>query len=597
MLPGGPRRSMSKKSKAKLEKKKRRERRVRLERNRRRGLPEPRSDEFVGDLDLVAALEELPEEVHFERIQRRLVRTTGRRAFASRAEALAELEKLNSNGSVTLVGTPERPDAREDAQDLAFLAADAGDADYTDDLLAQALELDPECVDAAALLAMRDAADMPDAVVGLAAVVARAERALGGPDFLAANRGSLWEDVMARPYLRARRALAEALHASGRMAEASAHFSAVLDLAPETPLGVADFALGFALERGELERARELVALSDRSGSPTARWAGALERWLAGDRTRAADLVRVAREDNPLVQRELLAPGSIELGRSRGSRDDAYELETRGREAEFIALRISPAWRAHPGAVAWLEGGAGATTPAEREAICAAFAPPVSALLALGDGGFDGDWIDYPARFDLHASDVPELLRMATEPALHELDDDDPRAWAVAHAWRALGLLAAPEAVAPLLELAIRLPEHGRLHEDLPQVLARIGDAALAPLIAVLADVERDTLARKVASESLADVAADHPGRRAVALEALADLLERCEDNGAELNGWIISTLLDLQAVELAPEIRSAFERDLVDETIAGDWREAAKDLGIPRRSHSRGSRVSRDPG
>ncbi len=586
---------MSKKSKAKLDKKKRRERRVRLERNVRRGLPEPRSDEFVGDLDLVAALEELPEEVHFERIQRRIVRTTGKRTFASRAESLAELEKLSADGSVALVGTPERPDAREDAQDLAFLAADPANAEYMDELVAQALELDPDCVDAAARRAMREAPDMPGTVVALEAVVARAERALGGPDFLTANRGTLWDDVMARPYLRARRSLAEALHASGRMAEAATHFAALVDLAPDSPLGVADFALGFALERGELERARELIALSDRSGSPTARWASALERWLAGDRTRAADLARVAREDDPLVERELLVAGSIERGRSRGSPDDAYEFSTRGTQAAFIALRIGAAWRAHPDALAWLAGGAGATTPEEREAACATFARPVSALLTIGEEDFDRDWIDYPGRFRLSASDVPALLRMATDPVMHELDDDDPRAWAALHAWRALGTLAAPEAVAPLLELAIRSPADGLLHEDLPQVFSRIGEAALAPLIAVLADHERESSACQVASELLADVAAGDPDRRARALAALAQLLERCEENDPEVNGWVISTLVELRAVELAPEIRSAFELDLVDETIAGDWRSVAKELGVPRRTRSRGSRGSGD--
>lgn len=74
---------------------------------------------------------------------------------------------------------------------------------------------------------------------------------------------------------------------------------------------------------------------------------------------------------------------------------------------------------------------------------------------------------------------VPDLIRMACDPELNHADQDDPRVYAPLHAWRALGQLPAPEAAAPLAELLVRLPDDDFAHEELPEVLGRIGAAAV----------------------------------------------------------------------------------------------------------------------
>lgn len=565
---------MSKKSRAKLEKKKQRERRVRHERNVRQARPAADQDDFEDELDLPAALESLPIDLQFERISRRIARVTGRRSFAGSDDLEAELAKLGPVGSPR-ANELGASDSREDAHDVALLALDPQNVDHVEDLVELALELDPENVDAAVLKIVLDGRSSAGTVSALEALVARAERALGDREFLDANRGRSWEDVLARPYLRARRMLASALRVSGRQAEAEAHFNELLQLVPDDQLEIGDVVLGFALERGELERVRGLLARKDEYCGSVKRWAGALERWMSGDRERAAESVRAGREENHLVERVLLSSKPVELA----SRKSSYgHLAI---DADLVGSNIGAAWRACPKALAWLAGGALATTPDEREAVCASFAPPVSALLAIGGAGLTSPWPDYSAIHGLRGDDVAEILRMATEPAMHELEEDDPRTWAAPHAWRALGTLAAADAVEPLLALALSWPDDDQLLSDLPEVFTRIGDAALPPLIARLRDASSGEFARMVACESLAKVGASDPGRRDRVLAAFAAELERCQENDAQFNGWLVAALLDLHAVELASEIRSMFERDLVDPGIAGDWETVAEELGV----------------
>ena len=71
----------------------------------------------------------------------------------------------------------------------------------------------------------------------------------------------------------------------------------------------------------------------------------------------------------------------------------------------------------------------------------------------------------------------------------------------------------------------------------------------------------------------------------------MLDNLERCEENDDSVNGMIIASLLDLEAVEAAPVIKRAFAVDKVDEMMVGDWDWVQYDLGLtdkppkPRRS------------
>ena len=51
--------------------------------------------------------------------------------------------------------------------------------------------------------------------------------------------------------------------------------------------------------------------------------------------------------------------------------------------------------------------------------------------------------------------------------------------------------------------------------------------------------------------------------------------------NGPDLNGFLISHLIDLHAVEAAPLMKQAFDADSVELFVLGDWEDAQIELGL----------------
>jgi hypothetical protein len=64
-------------------------------------------------------------------------------------------------------------------------------------------------------------------------------------------------------------------------------------------------------------------------------------------------------------------------------------------------------------------------------------------------------------------------------------------------------------------------------------------------------------------------------------LAALSAQLERFAENDPTLNGFLVSYLLDLKAVEAAPLIERAFASDQIDLSVMGDWEDAQVGLGL----------------
>lgn len=211
--------------------------------------------------------------------------------------------------------------------------------------------------------------------------------------------------------------------------------------------------------------------------------------------------------------------------------------------------------------------------------------PPVDALLTYGEAqNLRSDvWPEYPVTFGLGPEHVPDLIRMATDRELSRAEPEDPRVWAPLHAWRALGQLRAEGAAGPLLEALIQADEHDDDWgmEELPVVFGMIGPAAIPALEPFLADESKRRFARVAVAEALRCIAADHPRSRDACVAILTRALEAAERNDPALNGFLISPLLDLEAVEAAPVIERAFATGHVDETISGGWEEVRYRLGL----------------
>jgi hypothetical protein len=575
---------MSRNSRDRLEKKGRRARHARRERHVRSGWAHTTNSSTLGSFDMDTALGQLAESLQDERVMRRIALNTGQRRFERPADMVAGLAKLgftldDDAEEIARALTQNHP--LEDAQDIAFVALSLRDSYVASVLVQFALGIDPHCVDAAALAALFETDEDESTIARLELVVTQAEIALGGRLFLADCGPNFWDDVLARPYMRARSTLADVLLVAGRRKEAEAHFTELLALDRGDPLQIGETVLGFALERRDMQRARELAAFCEHSDSPVAPWARALERWCNDDIEGAARLVRRGRAENPLAERAVLA-AHLPPRREPGSPPDMEGEPSPGRsQAVFIGVRIGSAWRTHPDACAWLVDGAHATSAEQRRSACASFTSPVSTLLSIGDDGLREDWVDYAAKFGLSSKDVAELLRMASDPAMNDLEEADPRSHAPSHAWRALATLGATEAIEPLLEFHVVRLGHDQVFAELHALVARIGAAALQPLVGFLKDVTRALLLRGLACESLAHLAGEDPLRGRLARMAMAAELELCDGNEPELNAWLVLGLVQLRGTDHAPVIRRAFARERVKLSIAGDWVSVAAELGI----------------
>ena len=205
---------------------------------------------------------------------------------------------------------------------------------------------------------------------------------------------------------------------------------------------------------------------------------------------------------------------------------------------------------------------------------------PVSKLLTLGDAR--GEWQDYLA-LGLSQENVPDLIRMALDEALYFRDSEDVEVWAPIHAWRALAQLRAEEAVQPLTGLLSRIDNHQDdwVGEELPVVFGMIGPGAIPVLASYLDDGEHGLFARVGAARGLAEIGQRHPEARAACIAALSATLEQYRDLDPTLNAFIISCLVDLDAVEAAPLIERAFAAGVVDLSLRGDWEEVQIELGL----------------
>lgn len=207
------------------------------------------------------------------------------------------------------------------------------------------------------------------------------------------------------------------------------------------------------------------------------------------------------------------------------------------------------------------------------------FLPPVDQLLSLHfPGEIWEDWTDYQA-LGFTNEHVPELIRMATDPTLHEAAGS-AEVWAPLHAWRALGQLRAESAAQPLVDLLARVDDDW-VQDDVPEALGMIGGAAIAGLRELLANDEAELTPRISTMQALSAVARHHPELRDQAVGVLVAQLALWPDQDGDLNASLIAGLAKDRAVEAAPLMEAAFEGGGVSEFICGDWEDIQVVMGL----------------
>jgi hypothetical protein len=211
------------------------------------------------------------------------------------------------------------------------------------------------------------------------------------------------------------------------------------------------------------------------------------------------------------------------------------------------------------------------------------YTDPVRQLLTIGEpNGYDpAKWPDYAAEFGIGHEQVGALIRLASDPALQRGASDSSEVWAPMHAWRALGQLRAEAAVAPLLALAKMIEWDEAADQELPVVFGMIGPAAIPHIATFLANRENPESPVATAISGLSEIVARHPDRRRECIGILVRTFEPHDDTNRTINGFAVSALIDLRAVEAIDSIRDAFRRNVVDLTIAGDTEDVEIELGL----------------
>ncbi len=190
----------------------------------------------------------------------------------------------------------------------------------------------------------------------------------------------------------------------------------------------------------------------------------------------------------------------------------------------------------------------------------ASYQQPVDKLLTCGMNGWitPDKWPDY-RKLGIGPEHIPDLIRMATDEM---------------HAWRALGQLRAVEAIEPLLGLLERLENDDWVHDELPDVFAKIGPAALPALTEYVADLSHAVSSQISAITSIEKIGKRWPDVKSECLALLQERLERFEENVSEVHGFLVLAYVKLEAGD-SPLIERAFDEGYVDPMVIEECRNA----------------------
>jgi tetratricopeptide (TPR) repeat protein len=242
------------------------------------------------------------------------------------------------------------PGAVSEAQECYYDALEAQTEAEALHLLTRALELDPGNTDAWLLMMSHTPPLSADEEIGtLRKIVAGAEERLGKQVFTDCA-GHFWGYHETRPYMRARAALADALHRAGRIESAAAEVEGMLELNPGDNQGLRYRLLAFYLAVGRMDDTRGLFARypDEFAYNTVFAWSKVLERFLSGKPEEALEALAVALKQNAFTKAYLL--GHRKLPRNP---PDSYAPGSK-EEAACFAADLQLAWNAHPTAKKWL---------------------------------------------------------------------------------------------------------------------------------------------------------------------------------------------------------------------------------------------------
>lgn len=267
--------------------------------------------------------------------------------FGSMAEIEAFMEQV-SKGPIPKL---EPENEKEEAEDLVYEAMDL-EGDEQKNLIMEALDLDPDCI--AAYHVLGDAEISP--AIALAfferGIVIGAER-FQSEEYLKENKGHFWGLTETRPFMRCLQGAADCQFFLGRVFEAMAIWTLMLELNPNDNQGVRYNLMLSLAGFGDHEQFEQLNKQFSDDASAAAHFNRVLNLFTKhGPGPQALQALQVARSKNKFVVPLLLKSDLPPYGVS------GYTL---GSEEEAIAYmdKAHMVWSGVPGAKDWLKRVAG----------------------------------------------------------------------------------------------------------------------------------------------------------------------------------------------------------------------------------------------
>jgi len=141
--------------------------------------------------------------------------------------------------------------------------------------------------------------------------------------------------------------------------------------------------------------------------------------------------------------------------------------------------------------------------------------------------------------------------------------------------------LGATDTIDSLIDLIKDLDGNDFAFEEIPRTFGMIGPKALPSLINYLANDSNPEFARFIAADSLKEIGLRHAIEKENCIRRLSEYLNEASVEHSDLNGIVVSALIDLEAKSAIESIRQAFNRDIVSLGIAGDLEDVEIELGL----------------
>lgn len=252
----------------------------------------------------------------------------------------------------SMVGKPIPDDlppknAKDYAKDIIYDAWDAASDRERVKLAHEALSVDPDCVDAYAILAESDAKTYEERKMYLEKAVAAGEKSLGRK-FFKENKGHFWGLHSTRPYMRARASLSQCLWEMSEIEEAIRCCRKTLELNLNDNMGIRYVLGGYLVSLGRFEEVADLMDHYEDSMTFFI-FTRLLLTLRDGKFDEAKELLKVALDRNPYVPDYL-------TGRKLIYRYTEESVTVGGdNEADCYAEEYIKGWQLVPGAIEWLK--------------------------------------------------------------------------------------------------------------------------------------------------------------------------------------------------------------------------------------------------